>query len=296
MATKVYVLLDALDVDSQAFQQLPNGQRSQIKKIPWHRPYLRLPVTDEEGVSRMLRYKSTSKYHFEDEQLDKEKIDANAKFTDAERDENRFKYGVLVTTKVHQQEFLEINPEFEGSKYTSDNVKRKTYKLMDKAIEAKDENKSIVRRVRAMNKILSLDLEDAQAMIIRLNGTFVETPTDVEDCQNMLVRFLDDHDGEEAIDAVMKEDKNVTVDDKTKVLIGKLINAKLLSFDEKKGAVVKKDAAGKWLEVREISDEYSPEERVRYFNEFLNTDDGKLLKSDLEKELASSKSKKDSKT
>ena len=76
-----------------------------------------------------------------------------------------------------------------------------------------------------------------------------------------------------------------TIDDKTTILIGSLLNAGLISFDATEGKISKKDKDGKWIVVREMSDEYSMEERKRLFSDFLNTDDGKALKTDLEKDL-----------
>jgi hypothetical protein len=137
MPIKTYVLKDELDANAAIFQTLPNGQREQIKKIPLYRPFLDIMVEDKDGVSRRLRYKANSKYLFADDQIEKEKIDANAKFTDNERNETYFRHGTLTTNKVGLQSFLETNPEFEGSEYTSDNVRRKTYKLLDQAGEAK---------------------------------------------------------------------------------------------------------------------------------------------------------------
>lgn len=288
MARKTYVLLDALNVDTPAYQQLPGNQRVQITKIPWHRPYLRLPVHGEDGVVRMLRYKATSKYLFEDEQMEKEKIDANAKFTDQERDDLYFRHGVLVTEKLQAQKFLEANPEFIGSEYKSENVRNKCYKLLDEKAEALIKNKDHARRIKAASKIMGLELKDAQEMIIRLNGSFVKTPDEVEECQNWLIQFLDDSD-DAGIDEIMKGEKEITVDEKTTVLIGKLLKAKLLSFDEVPGQVSKKDKTGKWISVREMSTEYSMEQRKSLFSDFLNMEEGKVLKSDLEKDLAANK-------
>ena len=65
-----------------------------------------------------------------------------------------------------------------------------------------------------------------------------------------------------------------------------MMNAKLLSFDAVEGKISKKSKDGKWITVREMSSEYSLEERLRLFSDFLNTEDGKNLRDDLEKDIS----------
>lgn len=293
MAFKTYVLLDTLNVDTPAFQQLPNNQRTQITKIPWHRPLLRLQVRKisdkndpEAGVVRMLRYKSTSKYLFEDEQMEKEKIDANAKFTDQEREDPYFRFGVLTTDKEQLQKFLETHPEFVGSPYVADSVRNKCYKLLDEKAESAIKNADLRRRVKAAALIMSLEVEAAQAMIIRLNGAPVETPKDIEGCQNWLMQFLDDTN-DAGIDAIMLEEKQIPIEDKTIILVGKLINAEIISFDAITGNVAKKDKSDKWQILKEVAAGNTFEERQQLFSHFLNTDEGKELRASLEKDLKS---------
>ena len=103
MAIKTYVLLESMDAGAPIYLQTPEG-RSQIKKIPRHRPYLQVTLQDKEGKSRTLRYKSQCDTVWQDEQL-KLGIDANAKFTQIERDVTYFKYGILTTDKVNLQTF-----------------------------------------------------------------------------------------------------------------------------------------------------------------------------------------------
>lgn len=299
MAVKTYVLLETMDSTAPVYQKLPNGSRVQVKKIPLHAPTLRQEFYDKDGNARVIRYKSSSKFIDQDKQISEEKIDANAKFSREEMDSRKFRFGQLTTHKQKLQEYLEAHPEFEGFDGTCDTVRQPRYKLLDKANEQKIKNESTRLMVQAVNKVLSLNLADAQAMLIRLNGSFFETPdpkkieegTDAEkieaatkECQNMLIDFINDAENEKTIQAVLKEDSDNTVDEKTTILIGSLINAKLLSFNEVEGAVSKK-SNDKWITVRELSNEYSLEVREKMFNNFLNTPDGKPLKQDLEKDL-----------
>ena len=107
----------------------------------------------------------------------------------------------------------------------------------------------------------------------------------------MLIEFVDAAE-DKGLDAVLKEDNETTVDEKTTVLIGKLLNAGILSFDKSEGKISKLDKSGKWIEVRDMSSAYSLDERKRLFSDFLNTSDGKALKDDLENDLKNNSAKK----
>jgi len=302
MSLKTYVLLSSLDADAPVFQQTPEG-RMQVKKIPTWKPYLRIPFQDEKGVGKVIRYKANAVLSEEKdgkivdriildqrEQIDKLKIEANEPFTRHEYRDLEFKSGVCFTNKLVAQAYLEAYPGFEGFKGTCDEVREPQYKLLDEAAEALLKNSDTRKRIKAASKVLDLKLNEAREMIIRLNGSFVETPNtgndeaDLSECQNMLWAFVDDAE-EKGLEAVLMDEKDITVDDKTTILIGSLLNAKLISFDATEGTISKKDKDGKWSVVREMSDEYPMEERKRLFSDFLNTEDGKALKTDLEKDL-----------
>jgi len=284
MATKTYVLLDSMDATAPVYQQIGDNQRVQIKKIPFHHPTRRQAFYTKEGKSRVIRYKAHSAYIDQDKQIKEETILANEPFTPQEKKDLEFRFGVLTTNKLRAQEYLEAHPEFEGFEGNCDDVRAPKYKLLDEAAEAKVKNVEMRKRVRAASKILDLELDAAQQMIIRLNGSFVTTPSELEECQNMLMAFVDDAE-ERGLDAVLQEDSEINVDDKTTILIGQLFNAGLLSFDAVEGNISKKDKDGKWITVRDMSSEYGIEERKRLFSDFLNTEDGKALKNDLEKDL-----------
>jgi hypothetical protein len=285
MSTKTYVLLDSMNADAPVYQTLPDGTRTKVVKIRSHRPTMRQTFQDKTGMSRTIRYKSNSNFIFQDEQLEKEKLEANVPWTTAERRDLEFKFGTLVTNKKVAQDYLEAHPEFEGFEGTCDEVGGRRYKLLDEIGEASIKNEDTRKRVKAANKVFDLDLEAAQEMLIRLNGSYFATPDDLAICQNMLIEFIDDAE-EAGLDAVLKENVEINIDDKTSILIGKLINAKVLSFDAVQGKISKKNKDGKWIEIREMSDEYSLDERLRLFSDFLNTADGKNLKNDLEKDIA----------
>lgn len=289
-----------MDADAPVFQQLPNGTREKIKKIPWHRPTLRQTFQDENGVGITIRYKSASKFIDQSKQIAEEKLDANEPFTKTERRDCEFRFGQLVTNKLKAQEYLEAHPEFEGFKGTCDDVPMPRYRLLDETKDVKNLNEETRKRLRAGNKIFSLELQQAQELLIRLNGSFFKTPQPAdytgateeaniesakEECQNMLMAFMDDTN-DKGLDAILKEEINI--DEKTTILIGNAINAGILSFDETENQVSKKQG-DKWVSVKEISSEYQPEQRKLYFAEFLSSTDGKLLANDLAKELKTKK-------
>lgn len=285
MAFKTYELLPNMDAAAPVYQTTPGGQREQVKKIPFHRPTLRQTFQNENGRSVTIRYKATCESILQSEQIEKEKIPANEPFSSSEYTDLQFRYGTLTTDNVTAQEYLEAHPEFLGFKGKRPaEIREARYKLVDAVAEAKTKNKDMRKRVGAANKVLALDLEEAQEMLIRLNGSFFETPTELEDCQNLLMEFIDDAE-EAGLDAVLKNEENTTVDEQTTVLIGKLLNQGTLSFDAVEGKISKKDKDGKWVTVRDMSATYSPDERKRLFSDFLNSQDGKALKDDLIRDL-----------
>lgn len=287
MPTKTYVLLPCMDANAPVYQQLPDGKRVQIKKIPVHRPTLRQTfMKDNKAVT--IRYKANSNTIYQDIQIKEEKIEANEPFTQREFRDPEFRFGVNVVPeqKKNLQDYLEAHPEFEGFTGLCDDVSQPRYKLLDEEGDDEMKNADTLKRIKAANKVAGMtNLGELQAMLIRLNGSFFQTPKKVFQCQNLLWDFIDDHEGK-ALDDVLKDEENI--DEKTSILIGKLMNADKLSFDAVQGKISKRGKGGEWITVREMSAEYPLTERMRLFSDFLNTADGKPLKNDLENDLGDS--------
>lgn len=288
MPIKTYVLLESMNADAPVYQRVTGDQRVKVTKMPYWAPYLRITFQDENGMSKTIRYKENAVLDGKSvldqrDQIDKLKIDANEPFTQNERRDRLFKNGVLTTQKTVLQDYLEIYPAMEGFKGTCDDVRDAVYKLMDKTLEGKIKNKEIKLRVQAANRILSLNHEEASAMMIRLNGSYVKAPDELEDCQNMLMEFADDSD-EAGLIAILKKDEDVTVDETTRITIGLLMTAGLLKFDATNGVISKK-RGNDFVELRVISTEYDVLERERLFCDFLNSKEGMSLKNDLEGDL-----------
>lgn len=277
---KTYVLLDSLDLDVPIFQQV-NGGRVQLKKLVNWQPTLRQTFQDKDGISKTIRYKENSNYLFQDEQIEKEKLLANISWTTRERNDRIFRNGTLTTNKPNLQNYLENHPAYDKFEGFCDDYPVPAYKLLDEAAETKIKNSEMRLRIKAAQKVLDLDLEGKQALLIRLNGSFFEVPGDPLDCENILMEAVDEAD-EKGLEEILRNETNL--DEDVSVLIGKLLSANVLSFDAIPNQVAKQ-TNGKWIELKQVSSEYTPEERKRYFSEFLTSDAGKLLLADLKKEL-----------
>lgn len=281
---KTYVLLDALDNNAPIYQQVPGNGRVQIKKVPVYPLYLQVTITDENGENRTMRYKGNARSIWQDEQI-KAGIPANEKYTSNDRSEMQFKNGLLVTTKPLAQEYINNYPGNVNFKGQCDVIPQPFFKELDPAVDNKLLANDFKKRLKAANKIADMegDVDALSTFLIRLNGSYFVTPNDAGELYKMAISFLDDAE-EEGLDLILKEEEELNVDEKTTILIGKLINAGKLSFTQNKGAVSKLGKDGKWVNVREIGDG-SLDEMKRLFSNHLNTNDGKALKNDLENDL-----------
>lgn len=301
MALKTYVLLDHLKPTAPIYQQLNAQQRARIDTIPQWQPYLQVTFLDErdevvdydpdsptfnkmiknkwKGKNRTARLKMNSNTPWQDEQIEKEKIPANDKFTQVEYDIRTFRHNVLSTNNLQLQRFLENIPYMEGFKGYCDSISGPSYKLYDENIEIESDNKAFLKRLDAANKIAKLELKEAQDLLIRIYGTFYTLPTTKSAAQNALVGYMDTSD--EAVDDILKEE--TTVDEEVQILVGRLVSNGTLSFEAVEGQVCKKKG-NEWIELKAIGSEYTTIERERYFIEFLTSQAGKLLLDDLKKE------------
>ena len=289
MPVKTYVLLSHTKPTSEIYQRVNANQRVRLDKRPVDHAYLKQTFY-KNGRNRTARLKLNCDTIWQDEQMKPEVgIPANEPFTPRERDAVKFVNEMLITSNPIVQNYLESVPQFDGWwKEDKGEVgmsdETPLYTLLDKEVEAKATNSGFKKRLKAANKIAAIeDLKEGQDLMIRLNGSFFIPPDDILDIQNALIDFIDDAD-DAMLDALLKEDKDVSVDEKATILIGRAINEKIISFEALTNQVGKKKGDG-WVEVKEISSEHSLEERKRYFAEFLTSDDGKLLRADLEKEL-----------
>ena len=313
MALKTYVLLDHLRPTADVFVQINREQRARLNTRPQWPLYLQMTFLDEadeitdydkksptygqkipnpkKGENRTIRLKLNSNTPYQEDQIEKEKIPANEKFSPNEYKAVKFIHNTLSTTNPVVQRYLEAYPAFEGFKGYCEEIKHPEYKLYDPAVEIKSENEGFKKRLKAANKIADLDLKEAQDMLIRIYGTFHTPPDNIDACQNALVAYMDQSD--EALDDILKED--TTIDDEVTILLGRLVSENKLSFDAIPGQVAKKKGS-EWIAVKAIGEDYTPFERQRYFGEFLTSEGGKLLLDDLRKDAGikpMAKNKKD---
>lgn len=280
---KVYALLPRMDATAPIYQTVPGGKRIRITKIPVHRPFMQVSFQEDGGNNRTIRYKANMDEVFQDEQI-KKGVLANEKFTTNDYSNLVFRSGILITDKTNVQKFLEVHPE--NAKFTGscNDVQHPTFELVDRDAKIKSSNADLKKRAKTAVGIFELTLEQAHASIIRIYGSAMKLPILLDDAHQILVNYLDTAEGDD-VDAILKTDEDLNIDEQTKILIGRLINQGTLSFDREPGKISKKINDGSWIDVRSMSNEYPREEKIRLFSDFLNTTDGKALKTDFESDL-----------
>lgn len=291
---KIYVLLPHTKPSAPIYQRINKDQRQRLDKRPNDSAYLKLTFTVNDGKNRTARLKLNANTIWQDEQMKPEiGIGANEPFTPAERKAVEFNYEICIANIPIVSEYLESIPQFAGWWDKNPNgysEEKALYTLLDKESEAKIDNEQTKKRVRAAAKVADLDsIEDAQNLMIRLNGKSFDPPKELYECQNQLWEFVDDAD-DTMLEALLKEDKDVTEDEKITILISKAITNNIISFDEVPNQVVMKKT-GKWMPVKEISSDHPLETRQQYFSDFLSSEQGKLLLVDLEKAVGAKKGK-----
>lgn len=282
---KTYVLLDEMNPqNNNLYRRIGKTQRERIDKRRDFGLHLRSTVV-KDGKRVVIRYKETSNDIEQDKQI-KDGILANAPFTNGEYATMNFLFGTKTTNDPVVQEYIETYAGFEGNNFTSPDVSIKQYKLLDFQKEAKNLNETTRRRVQAASKIIAFNLDETKDRLWKAYGTNFTPSEDVEVNQNTLIKYLDE--SEDAVKEILDDSTNV--DDEVKILLGKAIAAKNISFNQTVGQVSRKKGEV-WQDIKAISSDLSSEERISLFSEFLTSDAGKLLKDDIEKDL-----KKSSKT
>ena len=285
---KTYVLLDEYDATAPIYQRVNKDTRVRLQKRPIDHAYLKVTFYDNKTQkSRTARLKLGSSSIWQDEQI-KEGIPANEPFTNAERKAVQFNYGVLRTKNPLVQLYIETIPSMEGFDGECDAVKKPLYKLYDKTGEIKTRNAAIKKRLEAGNRIEAItELREAQDLMIRLNGSFFTPPDSLEECQNQLFEFLDDAD-DDMLEKLMQD--KVSKDEEIMITVGRAVAAGIISYTQKMNYVSMKKGT-EWVDVKVISNQLPPSERERQFMEFLSTNDGDALYTDIQIKLAESEGK-----
>lgn len=294
---KTYILLPHTDSSARVYVQPNPNQKIRLTKRPIDHAYSQVTFRDRDGVTKTIRLMIGSGCNeiFQDIQIEKYKIPANAKFTQADRDAVKFVEGVLQTEDPVVQKFLETSPQFEdfwlkekdpekkGRVGACADIRQPLYKLHDESVILEEEDRFFVKQLTAANKVNKItDVRVAQALMYRLNGSFFKAPNDIKKCRAELIRFLNAAD-EAMLDELLKEDVNV--DEETTILIGKAIGLDIISFDKVPNQIVM-IRGSEFIPLKEISSEYSPEQRKMYFAEFLTSKEGTPMLNDIKKKVA----------
>lgn len=276
---ETFVLLEHMNPHNMnLYRRIGKNERERIDKRRDYSPFLRSTIT-KNGKRVVIRYKETTDEIEQDKQIEKG-IPANNPFTAGEYSALQFFMGTKTTNNPTVKKYLKEYAGFEGNSYTSTDTPLKEYKLLDFDKEAKDLNLLTRRKVEAVNKILSLDLDGTNKLLWLAYGTQYQTTDDVSKNQNTLIKYLDEN--EEAVDEILKEE--TTKDDEMNVLVARALSAGVLSFDANQGQVSKKKGTA-WIDVKAVSADLEPAERIRQFVNFVGSDSGKLLKEDIEASL-----------
>ena len=279
MELRTYVLEEHMQPTAPIYVHVAKGKRMRIDKIPLWEPYLQYTFTDKDGKNKTTRLKLNSDSIYQDEQV-KAGILANERFTTAERNSRKFRNGVLLTGIPIVQKFLEEGcPHFKDFEGICQDVQSKAFRRYDKSVEVKSTNKAFKDNLAAANKIAGLDLKGAQDLLLKIYGFHYTVPQDLDEAQNVLVAYMNESDA--AVQEII--DENVTIDQEIKILLGKLMNAKKISFDAIEGQVAKKKNED-WIPLKSIGLDYSVDEKERIFSEFLSTPSGLTILADLKNE------------
>lgn len=285
---KVYHLLEHTNSTAPVYQRINKDQRVRLEKRPIDHLYLKQTFIDPgSGKNRTARLKLNCNTIWQDEQI-KLGILANEPFTRAEKDAVKFVQGVAVVTKEIVQTFFDMVPQNEAifPDSQSADIKQPLFREYNKSKKLKSDDKQFMDRVAAAVKIRDFKEGDeaaAKEFLYRLNGSFfkIDEDADIAELRQMMVGYLDDAD-EGMLAKMLSED--IDQDEQTAIMVGKLIDAKEISFSEITDHVALKKG-DTWNKVKMISSELPGYERMRLFVEFLGSKEGALLKADLKKRV-----------
>lgn len=297
MATKTYVLSEHTKPTANVYVQVNANQKVRVGARRLDRPALQIGFTDKEGKNKVIRLKLSSNKIYQDEQI-KDGILANEKFTQKEYEAPTFRHGLLTTKNETVQAFLDIHPENEKFWELDENgepkggycdeIKQPLFKEYDRTVEIKSTNNLFKKRLAAANRIGSLTLEEGKKLMIRLNGSHLTPPNDLDEIQNFLVDWLDETD-EDGMDQLIRKDVNA--DEEATIVVSQAIENKIISFDKIPGKVVKLKGANT-VDLKEIPEGFAGHDAQRYFIEFLISDAGKIIYQDLKADVEGAKKKK----
>lgn len=283
---KKYVISDSIKSTAQIFAKTSPDAKDGIRLDTPRRVglFLQHVFTDKTGKQKKTRYKQGANTIYMDEQMKPEggNIPANDKYTDEERNSLFLINGVLVTSDAFLQSFLDKdnNPQREDFTGRSRGQLSGIFKELDEIAIADDENDFIHNTAKALTKIFAMNLVEVQSLVALLFGSSYPTPERLKDCQNICAKSLEGN--EERINLVLNGDWGK--DGEITVLLNKAINKDIITLIQKDGYVEMKKA-GSWVDVKMIVAE-TFEQKEALFRQFLASEEGELLRKDIEAAVA----------
>lgn len=283
---KKYVLVDAVKSTAQIFAKANINDKEGVRMDTPRLVPLRLQhvFTDKNGKQRKTRFKNGATDIFMDKQMlaTGDNIPANEKYSDEERYEMYFINGVKVSGDKFVQDFLDKdnNPQREDFTGKNRGGAGSVFKELDEIAIADDEHKFIFDTAKALTKIGLMDLAEVQSLVALLFGASYPTPARLKDCQNLCAKSLEGN--EERINLVLNGDWGK--DGEITVLLNKAINKDIITLIQKDGYVEMKKG-GEWVSVKMIVAE-TFEQKESLFRQFLASEEGELLRKDIESAIA----------
>jgi hypothetical protein len=281
-----YVLSDAIKSSAQIYQKTSDSKEGIRLDTPRSmKLFLQHVFTDKDGKQRKTRLKFGSSDIFMDTQIEKDKIPANDQYTEAERNALFFINGVLVTQDEYIQTFLSADNNPQREDFTGRNRGNLSpiFRELDEEKDANEENKFIFDTGRALVKIEAMSLVEVQSLVAIMFGSSYPTPARLKDCQNLCAKALEGN--EERINMVLNGEWGK--DEEITVLLNKAITKGVVSLENKADYVQMKKGKD-WVDVKMVvADNYEQKEML--FRQFLASQEGELLRKDIEGLIAEPK-------
>lgn len=262
-----------------------NGEKLSENEYPAHYAVaLSKTVIDKDGNLHLIRYKETCKTVFVAEQAKPpyniDPKDFSFKFT--ERNSRYFKDGYLYSRNEALTNYLKTLPECKGSEYTGQYGEKPVYEVYEQKNENVKSVKYAFKQGDAISKIRNSSIEELHELIFKIKGSNYPVTDDKDETSLILLNLMNESD--ENIDLILQEENNSN--QKEKILIGKLIHAKIIDFNLEPDWVVRITKDKKEQKIKQISSSHAHETREQMFIEYLSTSDGKLVLESCEKQLS----------
>lgn len=277
---KKYVLIDAVKSSAKIFVKTGEGAQDGIRLDTPRKVklYLKHIFTDKTGKQQRTRFKMGANSIHLDPQIKLDNIPANEKFTDNDRRHLYFINGVLVTDNEFVQSFLHEDNNPQRADFTGRDRGNVTalFKELDEVAIVNDEHSLIRDTATAISKIFTMNLDEVKGLLSVFYGASYNSPNEVKEAQNIAAKALENNPER----LRMVNEGSFGSDDKIVILLGKAINAGVISFDNKADYVQMK-RNGEWVDVKLVAgDTY--EIREVAFRQHLSTAEGELLRKDIE--------------